>query len=62
MSQQPALKPIKRGADAHSSEGIVPPLFPRTIGPNSLKYVQEVLDSGLTLDSVASSSRHSPQN
>ena len=48
MSQQPALvhKPIKRGAEAHSSEGIVPPLFPRTIGPNSLKYVQEVLDSG----------------
>ena len=27
MSQQPALahKPIKRGAEAHSSEGIVPP-------------------------------------
>ena len=54
MSQQPApaYKPIKRGADAHSSEGIVPPLFPRTIGLNSLKYVQEVLDSGLSCDSV----------
>ena len=39
MSQQPILahKPIKRGAEAHSSEGIVPPLFPRTIGPQQFK-------------------------
>jgi len=37
------------GAAAHRDEvGAVPSAFPRTMGPNCLKYVQEVIDSGLT--------------
>jgi len=30
--------------------GPLPNPFPRTIGPNAIKYVQEVIDSGLTVD------------
>ena len=44
--------PVKRGAAAHAGSGAVPPLFPRTLGPNAHRYVQEVLDSGLTADTV----------
>ena len=38
------------GASASGAElrGPLPTQFPRTIGPNALKYVQEVIDSGLT--------------
>ena len=44
--------PVKRGAAAHAGTGAVPPLFPRTIAPNAHKYVQRVLDSGITEDTV----------
>ena len=44
--------PAPRGAEAHSTRGIVPPLFPRTMGPNCWNYVKEVLDSGLTGNTV----------
>ena len=30
--------------------GNLPNPFPRTIGPNAMKYLQEVVDSGLTCD------------
>jgi perosamine synthetase len=41
----------KYGAVAHADEiGALPTAFPRTMGPNAAKYVQEVLDSGLTCD------------
>ncbi len=33
-------------------EGPIPYAFPRTMGPNCLKYLQEVIDSGLTADMV----------
>lgn len=45
--------PTTRGAAAHSTRGIVPPLFPRTMASNSWDYVKEVIDSGLTHDSVS---------
>ena len=44
--------PAKRGSAAHSIRGVVPPLFPRTIGPNAAKYVQDVLTGGLTSNIV----------
>ena len=38
------------GARAHAGEtGILPSAFPRPIGPNAMKYLQEVVDSGLTV-------------
>ncbi|MGQ9553617.1 MAG: DegT/DnrJ/EryC1/StrS family aminotransferase [Anaerolineae bacterium] len=41
----------KYGAAAHAGEkGLLPNPFPRTMGPNCSKYVQEVIDSGLTVD------------
>lgn len=41
----------KYGAAAHAGEvGALPTSFPRTMGPNAAKYVQEVIDSGLTCD------------
>ena len=33
-------------------KGALPNPFPRTIGPNAMKYLQEVVDSGLTADMV----------
>ncbi|MCC6487580.1 MAG: aminotransferase class V-fold PLP-dependent enzyme [Candidatus Hydrogenedentes bacterium] len=45
------LQAAKWGAQAHVGEvGKLPVAFPRTMGPNALKYVQEVVDSGLTCD------------
>lgn len=32
--------------------GALPNPFPRTMGPNAAKYVQEVIDSGLTIDMI----------
>lgn len=52
MSEHTA--PIQRaryGAAAHLGErGKLPTPFPREMGPNCLKYLQEVVDSGLTVD------------
>lgn len=45
------LQAAKWGAQAHADErGKLPTSFPRTIGPNAMKYLQEVVDSGLTCD------------
>jgi len=44
---------VKYGASAFMElKGKLPNLFPRIIGPNALKYVKEVIDSGLTSDMV----------
>ena len=41
------------GASAYEgSGGVVPKAFPRVMGPNCLKYVQEVVESGLTANMV----------
>ncbi len=41
------------GAQAHVDEvGKLPTPFPRAVGPNALKYLQEVVDSGLTVDMI----------
>ncbi|MFH1741452.1 MAG: DegT/DnrJ/EryC1/StrS family aminotransferase, partial [bacterium] len=41
----------KYGAQAHKDEvGVLPTTFPRILGKNAMKYVQEVLDTGLTCD------------
>ncbi len=41
----------KWGYQAHADEvGKLPSSFPRTIGPNAMAYLQEVVDSGLTVD------------
>lgn len=40
----------KYGADAYANlEGELPQAFPRTIGPKAMAYLQEVVDSGLTV-------------
>lgn len=45
--------PAKSGASVYKeAKGSIPELFPRSLGPNCAKYVQEVIDSGLTLDMV----------
>ena len=39
----------KYGAAAYEGlQGKLPTPWPRTIGPNAMKYLQEVVDSGLT--------------
>src|SRR5438477_12777070 len=41
----------KFGAAAYRKfTGALPNPFPRVIGPNAMKYLQEVVDSGLTID------------
>ena len=41
------------GAQAHEDEvGKLPTAFPRAIGPNAMKYLQEVVDSGLTVNMI----------
>jgi dTDP-4-amino-4,6-dideoxygalactose transaminase len=41
------------GAQAHEDEvGSLPTAFPRAIGPNAAKYLQEVVDSGLTVNMI----------
>jgi len=50
-----APKPERAKFGAAAFEGLVgdlPNPFPRTMGPNCLKYLQEVVDSGLTSDMV----------
>jgi len=43
----------KYGAAAHAGlKGLLPNPFPRTLGPNCAKYLQEVIHSGLTCDMV----------
>jgi perosamine synthetase len=45
------LEKAKWGAQAHKDEiGKLPTAFPRTVGPNAGKYLQEVIDTGLTCD------------
>lgn len=43
----------KYGAEAFAGmEGTLPTSFPRTMGPNCMKYLQEVVDSGLTCNMI----------
>jgi perosamine synthetase len=43
----------KYGAEAGSGlKGTLPQPYPRIIGPNAMKYLQEVVDSGLTVNMV----------
>ncbi len=49
-------KPERARYGAAAFEGLagaLPQPFPRTMGPNCLKYVQEVVESGLTVDMVS---------
>ena len=47
------LERAKYGAAAHVDEiGALPTPFPRTIGPNAMKYLQEVVESGLSCDMI----------
>jgi dTDP-4-amino-4,6-dideoxygalactose transaminase len=49
VSSEP--KRAQWGAQAHLDEkGKLPTPFPRSIGPNAAAYLQEVVDSGLTVD------------
>jgi dTDP-4-amino-4,6-dideoxygalactose transaminase len=46
-----AIPRAKYGAAAHKDEtGCLPVPFPRSLGPNASKYIEEVLASGLTSD------------
>ena len=48
-----ASERAKYGAAAFAgAKGELPQQFPRTMGPNAMKYLQEVVDSGLTCDMV----------
>ncbi len=45
------LERARYGASAHAGlVGKLPNPFPRTMGPNASRYLQEVVDSGLTVD------------
>lgn len=47
------IERARYGAAAYAgARGKLPTAFPRTMGPNALKYLQEVVDSGLTVDMV----------
>lgn len=47
------MQRARYGADAFKDvAGELPNPFPRTIGPNAMRYLQEVVDSGLTSDMV----------
>jgi dTDP-4-amino-4,6-dideoxygalactose transaminase len=47
------MERAKYGAAAHAGvTGELPGPFPRIMGPNSMKYLQEVVDSGLTCNMV----------
>lgn len=47
------MQRARYGADAfRDAVGELPNPFPRTIGPNAMRYLQEVVDSGLTSDMV----------
>lgn len=49
----PKKERAKYGAEAFASmEGTLPTPFPRTMGPNCMKYLQEVVDSGLTCNMI----------
>jgi dTDP-4-amino-4,6-dideoxygalactose transaminase len=46
-----AIERARYGAAAHKDEvGALPTTFPRTLGPNAMKYLAEVAESGLTSD------------
>ena len=48
------IERAKYGAAAYDKlTGTLPIPFPREMGPNCMKYLQEVVDSGLTLDMVS---------
>ncbi|MCF7853801.1 MAG: DegT/DnrJ/EryC1/StrS family aminotransferase [Candidatus Pacebacteria bacterium] len=50
MSTPQTKERAKYGAAAFEGmKGTLPQTFPRTIGPNAMKYLKEVVDSGLTL-------------
>lgn len=50
MPGNPHSHPRPRRATPETQAQGLPPLFPRTLGPNAMKYVQEVVDSGFTSD------------
>ena len=50
---KPRMDRAKYGAEAFAgATGSLPPLFPRRMGPNCMKYLQEVVDSGLRCNMV----------
>lgn len=50
----PKLADAKYGSASQMVSSIgLPSVFPREMGPNTMKYLQEVVDSGLTSDMVA---------
>src|SRR5687768_5165523 len=51
MATTSSLNPAKYGAAAYADlKGRLPQPYPRVIGHNASKYLQEVVDSGLTSD------------
>lgn len=49
----PKKERAKYGAEAFAGmKGTLPTSFPRTMGPNCMKYLQEVVDSGLTCNMI----------
>src|SRR5215204_4336083 len=53
MSTSTKPKRAKFGSEAQREfKSKLPLPFPRTMGPNAMKYLQEVVESGLTTDMV----------
>ncbi|MCK4590227.1 MAG: DegT/DnrJ/EryC1/StrS family aminotransferase [Candidatus Latescibacteria bacterium] len=50
---KPKMERAEYGAEAFAGgTGVLPTRFPRQMGPNCMKYLQEVVDSGLTCNMV----------
>ncbi|MBV7333341.1 DegT/DnrJ/EryC1/StrS family aminotransferase [Chloroflexi bacterium TSY] len=47
---KPRIHATYGAASANGTPGVLPTPFPRTMGPNCAQYLQEVLDSGMTVD------------
>ena len=52
MSRENTARASFGAAAQRGFKGKLPLPYPRTMGPNALKYLQEVVDSGLTSDIV----------
>ena len=48
---EPEVAGLRPGAGSvEETQGALPTMFPRTVGPNCLKYVQEVITGGLKVN------------
>lgn len=51
-ANQPKIRATYGAASAEGQRGVLPSAFPRSMGPKCAAYLQEVLDSGMTVDMI----------